>query len=46
MCVSLGETPFVCLVVTVLCIATSCVLQKVHLLMHVKIFAVCDACCI
>ena len=29
-CVSLGGTPFVFLVITVLCIATSCVLQKVY----------------
>jgi len=45
-CVSLGGTPFVFLVITVLCIATSCVLQKVLSLIHLKIFAVCDACCI
>ena len=46
MCISLGGTPFVFLVITVLCIATSCVLQKVHSLTYLKIFAVCDACCI
>ena len=46
MCVSLGGTPFVFLVITVLCIATSCVLRKRHSLIHLKIFVVCDACCI
>jgi hypothetical protein len=46
MCVSLDGTPFMFLVITVLCIATSCVLRKVHSHMHLKIFAVCDACCI
>jgi len=42
--VSLGGTPFVFLVITVLCIATSCVLRIMHSLIHLKIFAVCDAC--
>jgi len=46
LCVSLGGTAFVFLVITVLCIATSCVLQKVHSPIHLKIFAVCNACCI
>ena len=45
MCVSLGGTTFVCFVIMVLCIATGCVLQKVHSRTHLKIFAVCDACC-
>ena len=46
MCVLLGGTPFVFLVITVLCIATRCVLQKSHSLTHLNIFAVCVACCI
>ena len=46
MCVSLGGTSFVFLVITILCIATCSVLQKVHSLTRLKIFAVCDACCI
>jgi len=34
LCVSQGGTPFVFLVITVLCIATSCVLRKVHSLTY------------
>jgi len=45
-CVSLGGTPFVFLVITVLCIATSCVLRIMHSLLQLKIFSVWDACCI
>ena len=44
MFVSLGETPFVFLVITVLCIATGRVLLKVYSRIHLKVFAVCDAC--
>ena len=44
-CVSLGGTPFVCPVITVLCIAAGCVLQKVHSRIFLQSFAVCDACC-
>jgi len=46
MCVSLGGTPFVIFVITVLCIAISCVLWKMHSLKHLKIFVVSDMCCI
>jgi len=34
--VSLGGTPFVFLVITVLCIATSCVLRIMHSHIHLK----------
>jgi len=40
MCVSLGGTPFVLLVITVLFIAISCVLWKIHSLAYLKAFAV------
>jgi len=46
MCVSLGGTPFVLLVIMVLCIAISCVLWKMHSLIYLKIFAVLDMSCI
>ena len=45
MCVSLGGTPFVLLVIMVLCIVISCVLWKMHSLAYLKIFAVSDTCC-
>ena len=44
--VSLGGTPFMLLVITVLCIAISYVLRKVHSLIYLKIFAVSDTRCI
>jgi hypothetical protein len=46
MCVSLGGTPFVLLVIMVLCIAISYVLWKMNSLAYLKIFAVSDTCCI
>jgi len=46
MYVSLGGTPFVFLVITVLCIAISFVLWKMHSLIYLKIFAVLDMSCI
>jgi len=46
MCVSLGGTPFVLLVITVLCIAIRCVPWKMYSLIYLKIFAVLDASCI
>ena len=36
--IPLGGTPFVFLVITVLCIAISCVLRNLHSLIHLKIF--------
>ena len=44
--VSLVGTPFVLLVIMVLCIAISCVLRKMHSLIYLKIFAVSDTHCI
>jgi hypothetical protein len=44
--IPLGGTPFVFLVIMVLCIAISCVLRKMHSPIHLKIFAVWDTCCI
>jgi len=46
MCVSLGGTPYVLFVITVLCIAISCVLWKMYSLIYLKIFAVLDVSCI
>jgi hypothetical protein len=37
--ISIGGTPFVFLVIMLLCIAISCVLQNLHLLTHRRIFA-------
>jgi len=42
----IGGTPFVFLVITVLCIAISCVLQNLHSLTHIRIFALSGMCCI
>ena len=44
MCVLLVVTPFVLLVITVLCIAISCVLWKMNSLAYLKSFAVSDTC--
>ena len=46
MCVSLGGTPVVLLVITVLCTAISCVLWKMHSLIYLKIFVISDMYCI